>query len=79
MTDTKTKADEFAFNGRRVRSWCVDAGIDYEDLAKGIRVPLGTLKSWLYGQRIISYPQAVAIADYFGKSLDDLIEHITTD
>lgn len=76
MANTKTKADEFAFNGRRVRSWCVDAGISYETLADGIKVPLGTLKAWLYGQRVINWPQAVAIADYFGKSLDDLIEHV---
>ncbi|WP_418389773.1 helix-turn-helix domain-containing protein [Adlercreutzia sp.] len=76
MANTKTKADEFAFNGRRVRSWCVDAGISYETLADGIKVPLGTLKAWLYGERGISFPQASAIADYFGKSLDDLIEHV---
>ena len=76
MANTKTKADEFAFNGRRVRSWCVDAGISYETLADGIKVPLGTLKAWLYGDRGISFPQASAIADYVGKSLDDLIEHV---
>ena len=61
-------ADQFTFNGRRVRAWCVDSGITYDELA------VGTLKAWIYGQRGISFPQACAIAEVFGKSLDDLRE-----
>lgn len=37
-------------------------------------MPVGTLKAWIYGQRGISFPQACAIAEVFGKSLDDLRE-----
>lgn len=62
------------FNGRRVRSWCVDADITLDDLAKRIGVSAGTLKSWVYGQRSISFDQACKIADVFGKPLDDLRE-----
>ena len=55
-------------------SWCVDSGITYDELAERIGVPVGTLKAWIYGQRGISFPQACAIAEVFGKSLDDLRE-----
>lgn len=58
--------------GRRVRGWCKDAGISQQELAEGLGVPIGTLKSWLYGQRNIGFEEACVIADYFGKSLDDL-------
>ena len=67
-------ADQFTFNGRRVRAWCVDSGITYDELAERIGVPVGTLMAWIYGQRGISFPQACAIAEVFGKSLDDLRE-----
>lgn len=60
------------FNGRRVRAWCVDAGIRQEDLADAIGIPIGTVKSWTYGQKRISFDNACRIAEYFGKSLDDL-------
>lgn len=62
------------FNGRRVRAWCVDSGITYEELAKRVNVPLGTLKSWIYGQRSVGFDQACAIADVFGKPVDELRE-----
>lgn len=62
------------FNGRRVRSWCVDADISLEDLAERIGVSYGALKSWIYGHRGISFEQACKIADVFGKSLDELRE-----
>ncbi len=70
--------EDFAFNGRRVRAWCVDDGISYEALAKEIHVSLGQLKAWIYGTRGISFNQACAIAEYFGKPLDDLREYATT-
>ena len=54
-------ADQFTFNGRRVRAWCVDSGITYDELAERIGVPVGTLKAWIYGQRGISFPQANTI------------------
>lgn len=63
---------EPAFNGRRVRSWCVDAGITLEELAERIHKPFGTLKSWVYNQRAISFEQACEIADVFGKPVDEL-------
>lgn len=66
--------DTVAFNGRRVRAWCVDAGIAYDDLAERIGVPAGTLKAWIYGSRGISFAQACAIADVFGKPVDELRE-----
>ena len=62
------------FNGRRVRAWCVDSGITYEALAERVGVPIGTLKSWIYGQRNIAFDQACAIADVFGKPVDELRE-----
>lgn len=61
-----------AFNGRRVRSWCVDSDMSYEDLAKSIGVAEGTLKAWVYGQRSISFDHACAIANVFKKPVDDL-------
>lgn len=63
---------DFKYVGRRVRGWCKDAGITQQELADGLGVPYGTLRSWLYGERRIELEQACAIADYFGKSLDDL-------
>lgn len=65
MTDKKAV-------GRRIRSWCVDAGKTYEDVASDLEMPPTTLKSWVYGERNMSFDAAAAIADYFGKSLDDL-------
>lgn len=62
------------FNGRRVRAWCVDAGISYGELAERLGVPLPRLKSWIYGTRGISFNQAAAIAEVFGKPLDELRE-----
>ena len=62
------------FNGRRVRAWCVDAGMTHEELAKRLGIANGTLKSWIYGQRNISFNYACAIADVFGKSVDELRE-----
>lgn len=60
------------FNGRRVRAWCVEAGITYEELAKAIGETPGKVKSWVYNQRNIGFDKAVKIAEYFGKPLDDL-------
>ena len=62
------------FNGRRVRAWCVDANITYDELAEHVGVPLTTLKSWIYGQRRIGFEEACAIADVFGKPVDELRE-----
>lgn len=64
------------FNGRRVRAWCVDAGISIEELADRIGVRYGTLKSWIYNKRSIDFANACLIANYFGKSLDDLRETV---
>lgn len=64
--------ERFGFNGRRVRAWCVDADISYEELAKRINTPLGSLKSWIYGQREIDFTKACAIADVFGKDVGEL-------
>ncbi|WP_418252098.1 helix-turn-helix domain-containing protein [Gordonibacter urolithinfaciens] len=58
---------EDMFNGRRVRSRLVDAGMTQEELAEQLHVKIGTLKSWIYGQRSIAFDDAVAIADVFGK------------
>lgn len=58
--------------GRRIRSWLVDSGMQQEELAECIGVRPGTLKSWIYAQRNMSLEDAVAIADVFGKSLDEL-------
>ena len=62
------------FNGRRVRSWCVDADMTHEELAEKIGVPVGTIKSWIYGQRRPLFEQACAIADVFGKPVSELRE-----
>ncbi len=74
----ETTPDGFMFNGRRVRSWCVDAGISIDELAGRIGASSGALKTWIYGTRNISFTQACAIADVFGKSLDDLIERVAS-
>ena len=63
--------------GRRIRSYLVDSGMTYEELAEKLstdeeQVKAGTVKSWIYGQRGMSLDRAVQIADVFGKSLDDL-------
>ena len=63
--------------GRRIRSWMVDAGMTYEDLAAKLssdeeEVKPNTVKSWIYGQRGMSFERAEQIADVFGKPLDDL-------
>ncbi len=74
MSETKEKAeDRYRFNGRRVRAWCTDEGIKLEDLAEKLDIPFGTLKSWVYNNRNISFNQACAIADAFGKPVDDLM------
>lgn len=74
MSEKKEKAeDHYQFNGRRVRAWCLDEGIKLEDLAEKLDVPFGTLKSWVYSNRNVSFPQACAIADVFGKPVDDLM------
>ena len=76
MTSTVATPAEFAFNGRRVRAWCVDENVSYEELAAKIGVTVGALKAWIYGTRGISFNQACAIADAFGKPLDDLRERV---
>lgn len=58
--------------GRRVRSWCVDSGKTYDEAAADLNVSATAFKSWLYGERNMSFDTAALIADYFGKSLDDL-------
>lgn len=58
--------------GRRIRSWCVDSGKTYENVAADLGMPATTLKSWVYGERNMSFDAAAMIADYFGKSLDEL-------
>ncbi|MEG0792060.1 MAG: helix-turn-helix transcriptional regulator, partial [Gordonibacter sp.] len=58
--------------GRRIRSWCVDSGKTYEDVATDLGMPTTTLKAWVYGERNMSFDMAGKIADYFGKSLDEL-------
>lgn len=58
--------------GRRIRSWMVDAGMTAEDAAEALGVSVGALKSWIYGQRSISFDRAEQIADLFGKTLDEL-------
>lgn len=60
------------FNGRRVRSWCVDAGLTYDQLAEAIGKNTGTVKSWIYNQRRIDFDDACLIAEFFNKPLDDL-------
>lgn len=65
-----------SFNGRRVRSWCVDAGLTIDELAERIDVPSGTLKSWVYGQRSISFEHACMIADVFHKPVGELREQM---
>ena len=57
---------------RMVRSWCIAAGMTYDDLAAALGIPLTTLKSWIYGQNRISCEDAARICDVFGKSLDEL-------
>lgn len=57
---------------RRIRSLCMDRGITYEQMAEDIDVPIGTLKSWVYGERKMSLENAITIADYFKVSLDVL-------
>lgn len=58
--------------GRRIRSWMVDAGMTQEDVAGALDVSVGALKSWIYGQRSISFDRAEQICDLFGKTLDEL-------
>lgn len=60
------------FNGRRVRAWCVDAGVSYDQLAASIGKKPGTVRSWVYGQRRIDFDDACLIVDFFGKTLDEL-------
>ena len=63
--------------GRRLRSWMVDAGMTYDDLATRLstdedEVKPTTVKSWISGNRGMSFDRAEQIADVFGKSLDEL-------
>lgn len=58
--------------GRRIRSWMVDAGMSQEETAEKLEVSVGALKSWIYGQRSISFDRAEQICDLFGKTLDEL-------
>lgn len=58
--------------GRRIRSWMVDAGLNTEDTAEALGVSVGSLKSWIYGQRSLTFDRAEQICDLFGKPLDEL-------
>ena len=63
--------------GRRIRSWVVDSGMTYEELAERLSTPekpvaVSTLKSWVYGTRSMTFDMAAKIADVFGKPLDEL-------
>ena len=58
--------------GRRIRSWMVDAGWSAEETAERLGVSAGALKSWIYGQRSLSFDRAEQICDLFGKTLDEL-------
>ena len=58
--------------GRRIRSWMVDAGMTKEDVAGAMGVSVGALKSWIYGQRSLSFDRAEQICDLFGKTLEEL-------
>ena len=58
--------------GRRLRSWMVDSGMTQEDVATALGVSTGALKSWMYGQRSLSFDRAEQICDLFGKTLDEL-------
>ena len=51
---------------RRIRSYMVDSGMSYEDLAGALGEKPGTVKSWVYGQRELTLDKAAAIADVFG-------------
>ena len=63
---------------RRIRSLCMDRGITYEQMAEDLDIPLGTLKSWVYGERKMSLENAIVIADYFRVSLDVLAARTPT-
>ena len=58
--------------GRRIRSWMVDSGMSAEETAERLGVSVGALKSWIYGQRSLSFDRAEKICDLFGKTLDEL-------
>lgn len=58
--------------GRRLRSWMVDADTTPGVLASAIGVKPTTVKAWMYGVNGLSFEAALALADYFGKSLDEL-------
>ena len=58
--------------GRRIRSWMVDAGLNADDTAEALGVSTGSLKSWIYGQRSLTFDRAEQICDLFGKTLDEL-------
>lgn len=58
--------------GRRIRSWMVDAGMTQEDVAGAMGVSVGALKSWIYGQRSLSFDRAEQICELFGKTLEEL-------
>ena len=58
--------------GRRIRSWMTDAGLNTDQTAAALGVSSGALKSWIYGQRSISFDTAEKICDLFGKPLDEL-------
>ena len=58
--------------GRRIRSWMVDAGMNAEDTAEALGVSVGSLKSWIYGQRGLYLDRAVQICELFDKPLDEL-------
>ena len=64
--------------GRRIKGWMVDKGLSAEDFATelskfvGQDISVTTLRSWLYGTRTLSLERSYNIAEFFGKSLDDL-------
>ena len=57
---------------RRIRSLCIDRGVTYEQMAEDLDVPVGTMKSWVYGNRKLSLENAFMLADYFGVPLDTI-------
>lgn len=58
--------------GRRIRSWMTDRGLTSEQAADALGVTHGCFKGWIYGQNTMGLDDALMVAEFFGKTLDEL-------
>lgn len=58
--------------GQRIKSWCIDAGLTQEQAADLLHMTYAKFKALVNAQSAITFDDAYAICEAFGKPLDEL-------